>query len=58
MASTNPQHPKVGSYLERSTLWPSEVAALRKVLLATGLTEELKWGKPCYSNDEIGRAHV
>ena len=51
MASTNPQHPKVDSYLERSTLWPSEVAALRKVLLATGLTEELKWGKPCYSVD-------
>jgi uncharacterized protein YdeI (YjbR/CyaY-like superfamily) len=26
-----------------------EIAALRPILLDSGLTEDLKWGKPCYS---------
>lgn len=39
---------KVDEYLARSKLWPAEIAALRPVLLVTGLDEELKWGKPCY----------
>lgn len=38
----------VTSYIERSTGWPEEMAALRKVLLGCGLTEQLKWHKPCY----------
>ena len=42
---------KVDAYLQRSTAWPAELAALRDVLLGRGLTEELKWGKPCYSAD-------
>ena len=42
---------KVDDYLARSQLWPAEIAALRPVLLATGLDEELKWGKPCYGRD-------
>ena len=39
---------KVDTYVERSTKWPDEIRALRPVLLDCGLTEELKWGKPCY----------
>ncbi|NNF10095.1 MAG: hypothetical protein HKN74_07415 [Acidimicrobiia bacterium] len=27
------------------------MAALRPMLLGAGLTEEIKWGKPCYSHD-------
>lgn len=42
---------KVDAYIGRSTAWPAELAALRNVLLGAGLTEELKWGKPCYGTD-------
>ena len=42
---------RVDTYLQHSKLWPAEVARLRQVLLATGLSEDLKWGKPCYAHD-------
>ena len=29
--------------------WRDEIAQVRKILLATPLTEELKWGAPCYT---------
>jgi uncharacterized protein YdeI (YjbR/CyaY-like superfamily) len=29
--------------------WTAPLALLREVLLASGLTEELKWGNPCYT---------
>ena len=29
--------------------WSKELKALRKILLASGLTEELKWSQPCYT---------
>ena len=41
----------VDEYLARSEQWPEEVAALRDVLLGCGLTETIKWGKPCYMHD-------
>jgi uncharacterized protein YdeI (YjbR/CyaY-like superfamily) len=41
-------NPKVDGYLKRTTKWQDETAALRRIVLACGLTEELKWGKPCY----------
>jgi uncharacterized protein YdeI (YjbR/CyaY-like superfamily) len=41
----------IDAYVARSQLWPNEVAALRSVLVATGLDEELKWGKPCYCDE-------
>ena len=44
-------NPKVDAYIERSTIWPEEMAALRPVLLGCGLAEEIKWGKPCYSRE-------
>jgi len=31
--------------------WQAETKALRKIALETGLTEELKWGQPCYTLD-------
>jgi uncharacterized protein YdeI (YjbR/CyaY-like superfamily) len=39
---------KVDGYLKRSK-WQEELEKLRKISLACGLTEELKWGKPCYT---------
>lgn len=44
-------HPKVDAYIERSQMWPNEMAALRPLLLRAALAEEIKWGKPCYSHD-------
>jgi uncharacterized protein YdeI (YjbR/CyaY-like superfamily) len=29
--------------------WPHELLALRQLVLECGLTEELKWGSPCYT---------
>lgn len=42
---------KVDAYINRSTKWPEEIRALRSILLDCGLTEEIKWGKPCYSHE-------
>lgn len=44
-------NPKVDAFIERSQLWPAEMAALRPILLDCGLDEEIKWGKPCYAHD-------
>lgn len=42
---------KVDAFLERQKKWRAEFEKLRELLLATGLDEELKWGKPCYVLD-------
>lgn len=44
-------NPKVDSYLKKSKKWQPEMARLRTIVLSCGLTEELKWGKPCYTVD-------
>ena len=31
--------------------WQAEIAALRQIVSGFGLTEECKWGKPCYTLD-------
>lgn len=42
-------NPKVDEFLRRAEKWPDEIAKLRAIFLACGLTEELKWGQPCYA---------
>jgi uncharacterized protein YdeI (YjbR/CyaY-like superfamily) len=42
-------NPKVDQYLERSRNRREEMEQLRMIVLDCGLTEELKWGKPCYT---------
>ena len=44
--------PDVDAYLLQSKLWPAEIAALRPILLRTGLDETIKWAKPCYSHGD------
>lgn len=44
-------NPKVDAYIEQSDMWPAEMRALRSILLDCGLTEDLKWNKPCYTHD-------
>ena len=38
----------VDSYLRKSK-WQKELKKLRSIILSCPLTEELKWGKPCYT---------
>ncbi len=40
---------KVDAYIRSAEKWREETATLRKIILRTGLTEELKWNKPCYT---------
>jgi uncharacterized protein YdeI (YjbR/CyaY-like superfamily) len=44
-------NPKVDARIAEDKRWASELKKLRKVVLSTGLTEELKWGQPCYTLD-------
>src|ERR1700676_838729 len=43
---------KVDGYLRRAKKWQEEFGKLRMIILNCGLTEELKWGKPCYTFQE------
>ena len=47
-AETNP---KVDAYIEREKRWKPEFEKMRAVALSTGLTEDFKWGHPCYALD-------
>ena len=41
-------NPKVDWFFDKDTPWKDAYQRLRSLLLATELTEELKWGCPCY----------
>ncbi|MEP7256934.1 MAG: DUF1801 domain-containing protein [Flavitalea sp.] len=42
-------NPKVNFYFSKAKSWQEELEQLRIIVLDCGLTEELKWGVPCYS---------
>jgi uncharacterized protein YdeI (YjbR/CyaY-like superfamily) len=42
-------NPKVDAVLSRTKKWREEFEKLRAIILECGLTEELKWGQPCYT---------
>src|SRR6266436_3233860 len=44
----NTMNPKVDEYLRKAKKWQEEFEKLRMIILDCGLTEELKWGCPCY----------
>jgi uncharacterized protein YdeI (YjbR/CyaY-like superfamily) len=48
-AKEEKRNPTVDGYLRRAKKWQEEFEKLRMISLACGLTEELKWGKPCYT---------
>jgi uncharacterized protein YdeI (YjbR/CyaY-like superfamily) len=48
----NRTNPKVDASLSRAEKWRNEVEQLRKIILDCQLTEELKWGWPCYTLQE------
>lgn len=42
-------NPKVDFFFNKAGKWQEEYAKLRSIVLDCGLTEELKWGCPCYT---------
>ena len=52
-------NPKVDFFFNKGDQWHAEYGKLRTIVLACPLTEELKWGKPCYSfqNNNIVLIH-
>ena len=42
-------NPKVDWFFDKATQWREEYEKLRVICLDCGLTEELKWGCPCYT---------
>src|SRR5215472_7081979 len=45
----NGTNPKVDWFFTKAEQWREEYEKLRSIILDCDLTEELKWGKPCYS---------
>lgn len=43
------KNPKVEWFFKKDTKWQEEYSQLRTIILDSGLTEELKWGCPCYT---------
>jgi uncharacterized protein YdeI (YjbR/CyaY-like superfamily) len=41
-------NPKIDIYISKADKWREEMEKLRTILLNSQLTEELRWGKPCY----------
>ena len=48
-------NPKVNWFFEKSSKWQASYQALRELVLSLDLTEELKWGCPCYT---LGESNV
>jgi len=48
-------NPKVDFYFSEEKKWPEEISKLRSIVLDCGLTEELKWGCPCYM---LGKSNI
>ena len=49
MNNTNPQ---VDWYFTKNKTWQKEIETLRTIVLDCGLSEELKWGCPCYTYEK------
>src|SRR6266705_5697998 len=45
----NRMNPKVDFFFSRAKKWQEEFEKLRMIIPDCGLTEELKWGVPCYT---------
>jgi Uncharacterized protein conserved in bacteria len=45
-------NPKVDFYFKKANKWQQELNKLRHIILDCHLTEELKWGVPCYTYND------
>jgi len=48
----NPTNPKVDWFFNKAGKWQAEYEKLRNLCLGCELTEELKWGCPCYTSEK------
>lgn len=48
-------NPKVDFFFDKAKKWQEEIRVLRTIALGCGLTEELKWGVPCYT---LGKTNI
>lgn len=48
-------NPKVDFYFDKAEKWQKELEQLRTIALDCQLTEELKWGTPCYT---LGKSNI
>ncbi|HYW70976.1 MAG TPA: YdeI family protein [Pyrinomonadaceae bacterium] len=48
-AQDQKRNPKVEWFFDKAGKWQEEVGKLRTIVLDCGLSEELKWGCPCYT---------
>ena len=53
-------NPKVDFYFNKAQKWQQEIERMRTIMLDCGLSEELKWGCPCYTfqKNNIALIHV
>jgi uncharacterized protein YdeI (YjbR/CyaY-like superfamily) len=52
MMKKQAKNPKVDAYISKAETWQKEVEKLRRIILDCKLTEELKWGVPCYTFED------
>ncbi|MGZ3883530.1 MAG: DUF1801 domain-containing protein, partial [Bacteroidia bacterium] len=45
-------NPKTEFYFDKAGKWQEEITKMRAIVLDCGLTEELKWGVPCYTYED------
>lgn len=59
MMTNSKTNPKVDEFLSKAKQWQAEFEKLRLIVLDCKLTEELKWGVPCYTfqNNNIVLIH-
>jgi uncharacterized protein YdeI (YjbR/CyaY-like superfamily) len=48
-ATMGARNPAVDFFFKKAKQWHDEFEKLRAIVLDCGLTEELKWGQPCYT---------
>lgn len=48
----NRPNPKVDGWFRKTKQWQEELKALRQLVLDCELTEDLKWGQPCYTLED------
>lgn len=49
------QNPKLDKYFAKAGKWQKELQALRAIALGSKLSEEMKWGQPCYT---LGKSNI
>jgi len=50
--TNNSTNPNVDFYFDKDRKWQEEIKKLRTIVLDSPLTEELKWGVPCYTLEQ------